>query len=565
MHYQAEILADRLCAYGVNDIFVSPGSRNAPLLEAMAARQELNVRATSPDERVAAFVALGYASASMRPVALVCTSGSAVLNYAPAVAEAYYRRIPMVIVSADRPQAYIDQDDSQTVRQPGLLGGIVKKSVDVGMVSTDMSENEWVADRDISDAIMTATDGPAGPVHINIHIGASTAEPSFRRRGQGLIELVRSRSDIEVSRARELARRLAPPRKVLVVCAVGNPDGRLNKAIGRMGDIANVAVVAEPVANVHGRCVVTNPDMALAACPDQDWLERLRPDVVITLGGAVISARIKQYLRKSPNVEHWQVGFRDSTVDCFGRLVLRAQMDPGQFMQQLAAAMRPYAGSDGGMSYREDWETASRRAYSRIQSLAARAPWSDFKAMSVIAGGINRRWNVELSNGTTVRYACALGLGAVHRCGCNRGVSGIDGSTSTAVGVAMAYRSDITLLITGDMSALYDMGGLAVADMPQRFRMIVLDNGGGGIFRSIPATRQLSVRTDMLSMDGMSLPLAQLSAGFGLDYFEASSEQELRSQWQAFAEAPRSAIMRVITPAAESAEVYASLFDKFLF
>lgn len=563
MHYQAEILTDLLIAHGVTDVFVSPGSRNAPLVESLMSRKELNASVVSPDERTTAFVALGYAAVAQRPVAIVCTSGTAVLDYAPAVAEAFYRRIPLIVISADRPRAWIDQDDSQTLRQNGVIDKIVKRSYDIGPVSFDHRESEWYADREINDALNLALAAPMGPVHLNIHIGSPSVGDLEYRRPTGRIEVLRSRPDLEVSKARELAERIKSPRKVLIVCAVANPSGRMSKALGRLSEIPNVAVVAESVANVSGRRIIPNPDAALAACPDQEHLYRLIPDVVITLGGAIVSARIKKFLRSCDIAEHWQVGERDVTADCFCRLTMQVQMDPGQFLQQLAAAMQPQRGGDS--KYSDDWEVASRRGLAVVQSIAAKAPWSDLKAMSVINHLIPRRWNVELSNGTTVRYACILPLAAVHRCGCNRGVSGIDGSTSTAIGAAMAYTGGTTLLITGDMSALYDLGAFGVLTIPDSFRMVVLDNGGGGIFRSIPATRDLACSSAALSIDNMKLPLSHLAAGFGFEYFEAADETALREVWPAFSEARHKSILRVVTPPEADAATYSTLFENFSF
>lgn len=563
MHYQAEILTDLLIAHGVTDVFVSPGSRNAPLVESLMSRKEINARVVSPDERTTAFVALGYAAVAQRPVAIVCTSGTAVLDYAPAVAEAFYRRIPLIVISADRPLAWIDQDDSQTLRQNGVIDRIVKRSYDIGPVSFDRRESEWYADREINEALNLALAAPMGPVHINIHIGSPSEGDGSYRRPAGRIEVLRSRSDLDVSKARELAGHVKSPSRVLIVCAVANPSGRVSKALGRLSEIPNVAVVAEPVANVSGRRIIPNPDAALAACPDREHLDRLVPDVVITIGGAIISARIKKFLRENDISEHWQVGERSFTADCFCRLTMQVQMDPGQFLQQLAAAMQPYKGGDS--TYADDWEVASRRGLAVVQSIVAKATWSDLKAMSVINHLIPRRWNVELSNGTTVRYACMLPMANVHRCSCNRGVSGIDGSTSTAIGAAMAYAADTTMLITGDMSALYDLGAFGVLTIPDTFRMLVLDNGGGGIFRSILATRDLACTSAALSIDNLNLPLRQLADGFGFGYFEAADEASLRQVWPAFCAAPGKSILRVVTPPDADATTYSTLFEKFSF
>lgn len=560
MHYQAEILADLLSAHGVTDVFVSPGSRNAPVIQAVASRDDLRVHVTVPDERSAAFVALGFASVSGHPVALICTSGTALLDYAPAVAEAFYRCIPLIVVSADRPRAWIDQCDSQTIVQPSALAAVVKRSYDVGPCSHDLAEASWFVDRTVNDALIQALTPPLGPVHINMPVDGFRSSSAYRRQA-ARIGVLRSRPDIEVSKARELAAMIKPPARVLVLTTVAPPSGTVAKALGKLSGLPNVAVVAEPLANIHGTNVIYNPDAALAAASPES-LDRLEPEVLITVGGPVISARIKKLLRRNPLVRHWDVGYRSNTVDCYNQLTLRVDMDPGYFLRQLASAMQPYLSSTQS-TFAGDWHVASRRGYSVVNSIVARSQWSDLKAFATFMPMIPQRWNIELSNGTTVRYACILGMNRFHRCGGNRGTSGIDGSTSTAVGAAMAYKGDATLLITGDMSFLYDMGGLAVANIPDNFRIIVLDNCGGGIFRSIPATRSLPVMPEMLAMNGLHVPVSSLAEGFGFEYFEAADEKGLRALWRDFENASRKAVLHISTPPDASAAAYASLFDHF--
>jgi 2-succinyl-5-enolpyruvyl-6-hydroxy-3-cyclohexene-1-carboxylate synthase len=161
-------LATLLASHGVKRAVLSPGSRNVPLLVAVSKEPSIETEVVV-DERSAAFMALGMASISGCPVALVCTSGTALLNYAPAVAEAYYRHIPLVVVSADRPHCWIDQDDSQTIRQQGALASIVKASYDISADAVT-PDDDWYANRVINDALINATTGCKGPVHINMQI-----------------------------------------------------------------------------------------------------------------------------------------------------------------------------------------------------------------------------------------------------------------------------------------------------------------------------------------------------------------------------------------------------------
>ena len=200
--------------HGVRRVFVSPGSRNTPLLLALSRCDELKHEVVV-DERSAAFMALGYSLISGEPVALICTSGSALLNYAPAIAEAYYRRVPLIVISADRPKQWIGQDDSQTIVQPGALRNYVKRSYDI--YASDSDDELWFANRVTNDALLTAVTGRTGPVHLNVQL----SEPLNRLSRcdvedfhvERLIRLVTPKPLLEVSEARKLGCMLASPLK----------------------------------------------------------------------------------------------------------------------------------------------------------------------------------------------------------------------------------------------------------------------------------------------------------------------------------------------------------------
>lgn len=208
------------------------------------------------------------------------------------------------------------------------------------------------------------------------------------------------------------------------------------------------------------------------------------------------------------------------------------------------------------------WEILYNRAVSTHQAYVAHAPWSDLKAFSALMPILPRGINLQLSNGTSVRYAQLMGDCGFHRCDCNRGVSGIDGSTSTAVGAALAYPSAPTVLITGDMSAQYDLAGLTAKPMPPTFRMIVISNSGGGIFRFISSTRALPEKEKFFAArDTINLPLRQLAEAFNFSYYDATDETSLRAVISKFLNAGPS-ILEIKTDPEISAEVLTSYFTR---
>lgn len=557
-NYPSRCLVEILEKSGVKDVVACPGSRNSPLLIALSRSKTIKTTMVI-DERSAGFIALGIASISMRPVGIVCTSGTAVLNFSPAVAEAYYRKVPLIVISADRPMEWIDQDDSQTLRQPGVLQNFVKKSYDIpGFETPDM---RWFSNRTINDAMLTAAAAPAGPVHINIQISEPlglfvTPDPQEER----IVAMVTPREDLTVSEARILGDYLASPKKVMVVAGFMAPDSTLNKALRKLSMLPNVIVLTETISNLHGEDFVSDIDATLSAIPD-DRKAEFAPEVVITLGGALVSRFVKQYLRDIRPLEHWQVGKSLTTVDCFRCLTKRVEMQPGLFIQQLASAMQPHRSE---CDYRKKWIVARDAARSLHRSYVAKAPWSDLKAFDTFMHLIPRNYNIQLSNGTPIRYAQLFHNREFHRCDCNRGVSGIDGSTSTAIGSSMVYKSAPTLLVTGDMSAQYDLGALASRCLTPRFKMIVMCNDGGGIFHFIEATRHLDIVGKCFD-EPCNFPARGVAEAFGLRYFEAKNEAALRSAFSQFvSEKDLPAMLAIRTSADISAEVLIGFFSEKL-
>ncbi|MCM1162786.1 MAG: 2-succinyl-5-enolpyruvyl-6-hydroxy-3-cyclohexene-1-carboxylic-acid synthase [Muribaculaceae bacterium] len=551
----ARMLAQLLQAHGVERIVVSPGTRNAPLIVALNRTEGLDCRVVI-DERSAAFSALGMSLQSGRPVGLCCTSGTALLNYAPAVAEAFYRHIPLIVISADRPEEWIDQDDSQTLWQQNALAPYVKRSCDIS-ARVDFPNGEWWVNRTINDMLLEAVNGCPGPVHINIRLDAPlNGMTPVDERMPRVITQITPTGDLTTSRSRELGSLLASPHKVVIVAGFLQPDNILNKALGRLAQLPNVVVLTETVANLHNPQFITSVGAVLKRMSSEEK-QALQPDTVITLGGALVSQNLKDWLRSLPEtVDHWHVGLTRTTIDSYRHLGMRVEMDPAIFMRQMASAMHIHRSPS---PYASMWHEVEAKAEEIHKLRIQAAAWSDLKAMATLIPMIPREWNLHLSNGTTIRYALLMDCTHLHRIDCNRGVSGIDGCTSTALGASSAY-SGVTLLISGDMSFQYDIAALSSTLMSPSMKMIVLCNGGGGIFRFISATRSLPELDKYLSV-GTRLPLKRLCEAYDIAYSEASSETELREAFKKFAaEKERAALMAIQTDGVISAQAIRDYF-----
>ncbi len=551
------MIASMLAGYGVKDVVISPGSRNTPLVMAICRNPVLRTRQIV-DERTAAFIALGMASGCNRPVALVCTSGSAVLNFAPAVAEAYYRKTPLIVISADRPRAWIDQDDSQTIRQHGVLGGITQASCAVD----DVTEDVGFQNRVLNDVLATALHGRRGPVHINVHLSAplsDVTESGDNNDFSRVIEYIEAPQVISTAQSRRFAEYLHG-RKILVVGGFMPPDARLNKALGELAALPQVAVVVEALANVHAAGAYNSPSALLSGLTPMERSD-LAPDVVLSFGGALVNTQLKEFLRGAAGSETWCIGRNETTVDCFRTLSRRVEIEPAGFFPRLAGAMAFLNRKNGSTcGYSEKWRKAAASAMASSADFMSATPWSDLAVVSHILQRIPHNANLQLGNGMSVRNALLHDLGAFHRVDSNRGVSGIDGCVGTAVGAASMYNG-LTYAIVGDMSATYDMGALAYAAMAPGLRLIVVNNGGGGIFHFVGTTRNLPEK-DMM-VNSPAPPLRQLAEAYGLRYLSAGDFGSLAAAMNSMAHrSPTPAVLEVFTDGESSAGIMRSYLSR---
>lgn len=557
-------IVELLKVHGVKTAFCSPGSRNTPLLVAVDACEDISKQVVI-DERSAAFQAYGYALVEQSPVAIICTSGTAVLNYAPAVAEAYYSGVPLIVISADRPREWIDQEDSQTIRQFGVLEHIVKGSYDVraipeGTCREYSEEVCWTVNRTINEAMLKALEGKPGPVHINVQLGEPLGELSevvpLEERS---VSLICQAETLPQEAVKVLANDFIDS-KVMLIAGFCTPDHKLDRAVRQIASYPNVIVMVETLANLHDpQPLSTMIDSVLCDMTEAEK-KRMRPDIVISIGGALVSRMLKQYLRDYPPRYHWSIGHSNYFCDCFKSLTHKIEVEPASLIRQLCGVLRKLKSrmdSDYGMK----WLDYRRRSLSLTREYIARAPWSDIKAFDFLFSHCKFD-NLFLSNGTTVRYSQLL----PHSCHaeyCNRGVSGIDGSTSTAVGCAWAYNGKTTLL-SGDISWLYDSGASSLGSIPFDMRMIVMNNSGGGIFRFVKSTSRLPEETLERYFCVQNLPsVPDIAEAYGIEVMEASDMNQLKAgvKWLSEeSEYPR--MLLVTTPPKVSAQTLTGYFDK---
>ena len=534
----AKILTELLVRKGVRRVLLSPGSRNAPLIISLTRRRELSCRVVL-DERVAAYMAVGMAQQSGEAVALVCTSGTALLNYAPAVAEAFYQRLPLI--------------DSQTIRQYAALAPFVKASYRLP-AELSCADERWYANRLVNEALNTALASPQGPVHLDVPFREPLYGIKTYSMPERAIEAVPVVSTLPDAEARRLAAMLSSGKRVLIVASFAAPDAALASLLTRAAAFPQVVLLTESLANLPVGDAIPTIDRVLSVMPAD--LLAYRPDILITFGGAPVSRRLKRFLRENRPEEHWRLDTGGHIVDTMQSLTRHIRLAPSDFF----AAVLPYW-QPAMCGYRDLWRALREEAARRHDAFLSSAAWSDFTAFSLLMPALPVGAAVQLSNGMTVRYAQMFEYPQVFRSDGNRGTSGIDGSLSTAVGAAIASNRP-TVCIIGDMSFLYDAAALATGDLPPNLRIIVICNGGGGIFRTLAGVSELS-ESESCFETVRRVDVERYARLYGIDFYRAADAESLRNVLpRFFQETGRVAILAIETPRLLNAEVLKAYFSR---
>lgn len=499
-----------LKAYGIKHIVISPGSRNSPLTHTFAA-EPFFICHSVVDERSAAFYALGVIQATGEPVAACCTSGTAVLNYAPAVAEAYYQQLPLLLITADRPEWWIGQMAGQTIPQPGAYNTLVCKSVQLPEINT--SKEEWYCNRLINEALLELTHYIKGPVQINVPI----SEPLFQYTEEKLpsVRKIDRLLSTKVFNSEEYIRRFQQSGKRLILVGQLPPDNQLTSILEKLVEQANCVVLAEHLANVHSSAFVGNFDSILSEIKQDELIEYI-PDLLITVGGHVVSKKIHQLLRKNPPKEHWHISPNGEIIDLYQHLTDVIEAEPINFFQKLTGL---------------DYNIKDNSFINLWFSLSTRQPllkpeYSAQMAIKMVMEELPRNCSLHLANSSSVRHAQLFPLKEGVQVFCNRGTSGIDGCMSTAVGYA-AVNKELTFLFIGDLAFFFDMNALWNRQLNKNMRILLSNNSCGGIFHNLPGLNKSAAINGYISAShDMHAKLWAEATGF--TYLSASNEEELK-------------------------------------
>jgi len=467
-----------ICALkGVEYAILCPGSRCAPLVIAFNRQSVIRCLSIS-DERTAAFIGLGIAQSTQKPVVLVCTSGTAALNFYPAITEAYYQHIPLIILTADRPPEWIDQLDGQTIRQQNIYANHIKKSYHLPHDYTH-PDSRWHINRTINEGINLATAFPSAPVHINVPL----REPFYPKPDEIIQtgQKVRIFSELPLHPTSyqipdEIIHAWKNTTRKLLVCGQMLPNALPQNLLDKLPCLT----VADSIANVRSHKAIYRQDAFL-----NDRLHEnpaLQPDLLITIGNSLISKNLKLFLRKAKAI-HWHIQPEGEVADTFKSLHTVIRAKPDIFLHQLTSIP-----TNQDTAFENSWHYLENHVQSVLSTFFENQPFSEFEAVTQVMRQLPNYSVLHTANSMAVRYANMVGFNPNQndiQIFANRGTSGIDGCTSTAVGHAIANPMRRHFLITGDVAFFYDRNAFWHQYFPKNLHIILLNNGGGGIFRMI--------------------------------------------------------------------------------
>lgn len=554
-----QLLITQCIELGLKHVVISPGSRNAPLI--IAFNQHPQIRTiVIPDERSAAFYALGMAQQLNEPVGILCTSGSAPLNYYPAIAEAYYQQIPMIVFTADRPQAWVDQGDGQTIVQHEVFRNHIRYSVTIPETDAD-KDFAWFLSREISAAFHHANGNVKGPVHINLPFSEplyGQASLEVRPSDFRTIEVLAPETKLNPQSRAQLQSVWNNSPKKMILCGQLTPDPELRKVLQKLAQDPSVTVLVENISNLVDENFIHCIDRVLNSISEAEKAD-FAPDLLITIGGAVVSKRIKSYIRQFQPHAHWKVGYDFLFMDTYKSMTQSIPMDETAFFSEVLSFEKGSA--DYGTSWKQKDREIARKAVAFFQN---NETYGDIAVFDTLMKAIPQSSELHMANSSVIRYCLLFDPSETVVYRCNRGTSGIDGSSSTACGSALVSPGRTHTLITGDMSFFYDSNAFWNHVLPSNLRIFMINNAGGGIFKIIPGPKSTNELGSFFVFDH-EFSAEHICKAFNIGYRKAGSMNEIHAQLEDFyseSEDGRPQLMEIFTPSGQNDLQLENYFEK---
>mgnify|MGYP001256864415 CR=1 FL=1 len=528
---------------GIEQVVVSPGSRNAPLIRLFANEKSFRLHSIV-DERSAAFYGLGISLATQKLVVLLCTSGTAVLNYAPALAEAYYQHIPLIAITADRPEELIDQQDNQTIHQKNIFQNYIKASLNLVLPVQSSAELEAMH-LTINNIINISSEDIKGPVHINVPI----AEPLYvdipkPSKISVLSEKKKNTNLVD----NEIISSWRKAQKRMILCGQIPVNKELNELFGIISAQNHAVILAEPISNINGGKIISAIERTMLIVESDDSPE-YQPDLLVSIGGPVVSKRLKQWLQKQTGLTHYRISETEDRIDTYQNLTKNVIGEPLEIITALLEMQ------DVSEEYfLKKWENVASISFERQNEFLVNVPFSDLKVFDFVINNLSKDCVLHLGNSSPIRYGQLFDLSGCSVVCSNRGVSGIDGCLSTAAGFA-SQSDQINIIILGDLSFLYDSNGLWNRELSPNLRIIVINNQGGGIFSLISGASDENYFKEFMEAYH-PVDLEKLTVSYGVNYYQANCQNELDRIFKQFLNFNGPSLLEIKTPKEENPIVF---------
>ena len=549
----AQSITDLCFKKNIKNIVISPGSRNAPLTLGFNLNPYFKTYSVV-DERAAAFFALGIAQQVKFPVVLVCTSGSALLNYYPAISEAYYSNIPLVILSADRPERLLNIGDGQTINQKNVFDKNIGYSENLNQNDNYYLNLFGLRDNNqdkINKALNFSIEKQT-PVHINIPF----SEPLYEITNSlsvNTINKLPGLNDQNIKNISSFRNKWQNSIKKIILIGVSSPEILCKKSINLLASDSSLLVLTENTSNVYHPSFCNKIDQLIAPLTNKE-LKEFRPEILITIGGMIISKKIKTIFRDNKPKEHWHIGIHDAN-DTFFCLTKHFKTIPNNIISKLYENF-----NDNGTDYHNKWDLIISKRKEKHKKYLSELIYCDFKVFDYVLKSIPSNSMLQVSNSSAIRYTQLFDIDSSINVFCNRGTSGIDGSTSTAVGAASVFKGN-TVFITGDLSFFYDSNALWNNFILTSFRIILINNKGGGIFKILTKDNNTELFKKFFETKH-DLYAKDLCNMYGFEYFMSDDEDKLKNVLNDFynqSEKPR--LLEVITDNDYNQDYLLNYFD----
>ena len=560
------------------DVVISPGSRNVPLAIGFASNKKFKCYSIV-DERSAAFFALGLSQKSKKPTILICTSGSALLNYYPAVAEAYYSEIPLIILSADRPEYKINIGDGQTINQSNVfeknilysnslkqdcshateeiiksnLQKIVNDEADFSKIEK-LQKSIQKNNEEIIEIAFNLSINKMQPVHLNVPMEEPLYEfndsPSISVKVKKKTEKKPSLTDLD-----NFYKAINKASKIMILIGVSDGNILSKKSIQKINSCSSIIVMKEHTSNVFNESFISNIDRLIGPIELQSnsdsLFDELSPEIVISLGGMIVSKKIKSFLRNYKPQKHFHIG-NNISKDSFYSGVKHIKTTANKFFENIDL-------NKSDSKYFEKWNQLDYSKLDLHNRYMKVINFSDLKVFEILTNWIPKKYNIQVANSTPIRYFQLFDLKNKNMMFANRGTSGIDGSTSTAIGSSVQNDSPV-LLVTGDLSFFYDVNALWNNHIPKNFRIIIINNSGGGIFKILPGFKENNLFSEFIETQH-NLSARLIAKMFNFNYTRVSTKFGLNLYLRTFFKnSKKPKILEIKTSSVKSTKILKDYF-----